>query len=160
MRLQGGVVGRAQRHRAGDHRGTAGPDVIDVAAGQRADRPDQFGCVGGVHHRGQRRPIGCDQPGSFPGGVRGLGDDKGERLADAVHLAVRQDGLRAERADVVAARDVSGGEDGQHARPGECRRGVDGMETGVRVRCRHRLGVQAAVGQWQVGGEPGPALGE
>lgn len=37
------------------HRGTAGPDVIDIAAGQRADRPDQFGCVGvttagsGVH---------------------------------------------------------------------------------------------------------------
>lgn len=57
-------------------------------------------------------------PAASRAASKGLGDDKGERLADAVHLAVRQDGLRAECADVVAARDVSGGEDGQHARPG------------------------------------------
>ena len=135
----------------GDHRGTAGPDVIDIAAGQRADRP-----VNSVASAASTAGSGVPSAVTSPATSRaawGLGDDKGERLATQAP-GRPQDGLRAECADVVAGMSA-GGEDGQHARPGSA--GAASAQVGVRVRCRHRLGVQAAVGQRQVGGEPGPA---
>ena len=119
--------------------------VRDLVEDRRRARPDR---VEHADDGGQRLVLHLDRFDRLAGLLQCIGDDKGDRVADAAHLADGECGVgrllhrrAVDIGDPPAARDaadivggeVGAGEDGDDARHRGSRRGIDRLEVGMGV---------------------------